>query len=125
LSATERESYSLGIKLTCAYELLANSTSSTAKVVVDIWTSEREKKVDDITIRGWSENLETPDGEEWMVLSAEDIKRITAEDKGEEEQIKDMIANLERFIEGESGFEGIDDEFDGYEEFDSDDDEVS
>lgn len=70
------------------------------------------KKVDDIMMKGWEENCEEPGSEEWMTLSAEDVKRIMAEDKTEEEQIKEMIANLGKFMEGESGFEGIDDEFD-------------
>jgi predicted secreted protein len=75
--------------------------------------------VEDAEIKEWAENCEEPSDEEWMTLSAEDVKRIIAEDKSEEEQVREMIANFERFMEGESGFEGIDDEF---AEFDSDDD---
>ena len=111
LSATEREMYSLGIKLTCAFELLASSSPPWSERVVELWNAEKEKKVDDIRMKGWDENCEEPDSEEWMTLSAEDVKRIMAEDKGEEDQIKEMIANLERFMEGESGFEGIEDEY--------------
>ena len=133
LSAAERESYSLGIKLNCAFELLASSTSSWSQRVVDVWNIEKQRKVDDIQIRGWDENIEEPGSEEWMTLSAEDVKRIMAEDKSEEDQVKEMIANLEKFMEGESGFEGIDDEYTPFrnathfrfEEFDSEDDEVS
>jgi hypothetical protein len=110
LSANEREMYNLGIKLTSAFELLAASDSSWSQRVVDLWNIEKGERVDDLTIRGWEENCEEPSGEEWMNLSAEDIKRIMAEDKGEEEQIKEMIASLGKFMEGESGFEGIDDE---------------
>jgi hypothetical protein len=33
------------------------------------------------------------------------------EARSEEEQIREMIANLEGFMEGESGIEGIDDEY--------------
>jgi hypothetical protein len=109
LSAKERETYSLGMKLTCAFELVASSGSDWGRRVLELWNAEKEKKVDDVAMRSWVENLEEVDGEEWMILSAEDIQRIMAEDKGEEEQIKDMIANLEKFMEGESGFEGIDD----------------
>jgi predicted secreted protein len=75
--------------------------------------------VEDAEIKEWAENCEEPSDEEWMTLSAEDVKRIIAEDKSEEEQVREMIANFERFMEGESGFEGIDDDF---AEFDSDDD---
>jgi hypothetical protein len=123
LSATEREMYSLGIKLTCAFELLATSSSPWSRRVLDTRNEEKMKKVDDIMIRGWEENCEEPGSEDWMILSAEDVKRIMGEDKSEEEQIKEMIASLGKFMEGESGFEGIDDEFD--DEFDSDDDELS
>jgi hypothetical protein len=136
LSATDRESYSLGIKLTCAFELLASSSSPWSQRLRDTWDAEKLKKVDDIMMRGWEENCEEPGSEEWMTLSAEDVKRIMGEDKSEEEQIKEMIANLGKFMEGESGFEGIDDEFEDefvvlfggangrFDEFDSDD-EVS
>jgi hypothetical protein len=110
LSAAEREMYSLGIKLTCAFELLASSTSSWSERVVDLWNAEKGNKVSDITIKEWDENCEEPDSEAWMTLSSEDVKRIKAEDKSEEEQIKEMIANLGHFMEGESGFEGIDDD---------------
>jgi hypothetical protein len=112
LSAIDRESYSLGIKLTCAFELLASSSSPWSQRLRDTWNEEKMKKVDDITMRGWEENCEEQGSEEWMTLSAEDVKRIMGEDKSEEEQIKEMIANLGKFMEGESGFEGIDDEFD-------------
>ena len=110
LSAEEREMYSLGIKLTCAFELLASSESPWSERVVDLWNAENAKKVDDIAVKEWDENCEEPDSEEWMTLSGEDIKRIMAEDKSEEDQIKEMIANLSHFMEGESGFEGIDDD---------------
>jgi len=118
LSATEREMYSLGIKLTCAFELLASSDSPWAQRVVDLCNTAKEQGPTDAEIEAWTENCEDPNDEEWMALSAEDVKRIIAEDKSEEEQVREMIANFERFMEGESGFEGIDDEF---EEFDSDD----
>lgn len=111
LSAAEREMYLLGIKLTCAFELLTSSDSLWSKRVIDLWNVERKKKADDIEIKGWDENCEVPDDEEWMILSSEDVKRIMAENKGEEEQVREMIANLEKFMEGESGFEGIDDEY--------------
>jgi len=110
LSAAEREMYSLGIKLTCAFELLASSTTSWSERVVDLWNVEKGNKVSDIMIQGWDENCEESDTEEWMTLSGEDVKRIMAENKSEEEQIKEMIANLGHFMEGESGFEGIDDD---------------
>jgi len=119
LSAFEREMYSLGIKLTCAFELLASSESPWTQRVVDLWNREKERAVKDTEIQAWPENCEEPDNEDWMTLSAEDVKRIIAEDKSEEEQVRKMIANFERFMEGESGFEGINDDF---EEFDSDDD---
>jgi hypothetical protein len=109
LSAEEREMYSLGIKLTCAFELLASSKSPWSERVVDLWNAESAKKVDDIAIKEWDENCEERDSEEWMTLSGEDVKRIMAEDKSDEDHIKDMIAELSRFMEGESGFEGIDD----------------
>ena len=137
LSAAERETYNLGIKLTCAFELLSSSSSPWAEKILELWHGENERKVDDIAMRAWDENCEEPSGEEWMSLSAEDVRRIMAEDKGEEEQVKEMIANLERFMGGESGFEGIDDEYnlaegcancrfdDEFDEFDSDDDEMS
>ena len=132
LSAAEREAYSLGIKLTAAYELLATSATAWGQRILDLHTEETQKKVDDITIKAWEENCEEPDGEEWMVLSSEDVRRIMDEDKGEEEQIKDMIANLEKFMEGESGVEGIDDEYFHccranwvrFEDFDSDEEEL-
>jgi hypothetical protein len=111
LSASERETYNLGMKFTCAFELLISSSSPWSEKVLELWHAERERKVDDIAMRGWEENCEEVDSEEWMSLSAEDVRRIMAEDKGEEEQVKDMIANLERFMQGESGFEGIDDEY--------------
>jgi hypothetical protein len=104
--------YSLGIKLTCTFELLATSSSPWSQRVLDAWNEEKIKKVDDIMIRGWEENCEEPGSEDWMILSAEDVKRIMGEDKSEEEQIKEMIASLGKFMEGESGFEGIDDDFD-------------
>src|SRR5271170_3967813 len=94
LSASEREMYSLGIKLTCAFELLASSDSRWTKRVLDVWNTEKERVVEDAELKEWAE-------------------------KCEEEQVRAMIANFERFMEGESGFEGIDDEF---AEFDSDDD---
>jgi len=109
LSAAERETYNLGMKLTCAFELLISSSSPWSEKVLELWHAEKERKVDDIAMRGWVENSEEISGEEWMSLSAEDIRRIIKEDKGEEEQVREMIANLERFMEGESGFEGIDD----------------
>jgi len=89
--------------------------------IIDLANEEGGKKVGDVEIAGWAENLEMPDGEEWMVLSAEDVQRIMKEDGSEEEQVREMIANLERFMEGESGFEGIDDEF---EDFESDEEEL-
>src|SRR5271167_2662983 len=101
LSAAEREMYSLGIKLTCAFELLASSTTSWSERVVDLWNVEKGNKVSDIMIQGWDENCEESDTEEWMTLSGEDVKRIMAENKSEEEQIKEMIANLGHFMEGE------------------------
>jgi hypothetical protein len=107
LSAAERETYQMGIKLTCAFELLCSS-SLRSKQVLDIWNIEKQRKVNDHQMKGWDENQEEPGDEEWMNLSAEDVKRIMAEDKSEEEQVKEMIANLEKFMEGESGFEGID-----------------
>jgi hypothetical protein len=110
LSASEREMYLLGIKLTCAFELLTSSNTPWFQSIIDLWNNERQKKVNDIELKGWDENCEEPDNEEWMILSAEDKKRIMAENKGEEEQVKEMIASLEKFMEGESGFEGIDDE---------------
>jgi hypothetical protein len=119
LSASEREMYSLGIKLTCAFELLASSDSPWSQRIIDLWNTEKDRVVEDAEIKEWAENCEEPSDEEWMTLSAEDVKRIIAEDKSEEEQVREMIANFERFMEGESGFEGIDDEF---AEFDSDDD---
>lgn len=118
LSASEREMYSLGIKLTCAFELLASSDSSWTRRVVDLWNTAKERGATDAEIEKWTENCEDPSDEAWMTLSAEDVKRIMVEDKSEEEQVREMIANFERFIEGESGFEGIDDEF---EDFDSED----
>jgi hypothetical protein len=118
LSASEREMYSLGIKLTCAFELLASSDSSWTQRIVDLWNTEKERAATDAEIEEWTENCEDPSDEAWMTLSAEDVRRIMAEDKSEEEQVREMIANFERFIEGESGFEGIDDEF---EDFDSED----
>jgi hypothetical protein len=111
LSAGEREMYSLGIKLTCAFELLAASSSTWSEHVVDLWNAEKVEEVDDMTIKKWEENCEEPDGEEWMTLSGEDIKRIMAENKTEEEQIREMIANMSNMMEDESGFEGIDDEY--------------
>ena len=89
---------------------LASSSSSWSERVVDLWNAEQVEEVDDITIKKWEENCEEPDDEEWMTLSGEDVKRIMAEDKTEEEQIKEMIANMSNMMEGESGFEGIDDE---------------
>ena len=80
-------------------------------VLLDLWNAEKAEEVDDITIKKWDENCEEPDDEEWMTLSGEDVKRIMAEDKTEEEQIKEMIANMSRMMEDESGFEGIDDEY--------------
>lgn len=112
LSINEREMYSLGIKLTCAFELLASSASLWSERVVDLWNAEKEKKADDIMIKGWEENCEEPDNEDWMTLTNDDITRIMAQDKSEEDQIKDMIADLGRFMKGESGFEGIDDDDD-------------
>jgi hypothetical protein len=111
LSAEEREMYSLGIKLTCAFELLASSPSSWSERLVELWNAEKAEEVDDVRIKKWEENYEEPDNEEWMTLSGEDIKRIMAENKSEEEQIKEMIANMSRMMEDESGFEGIDDEY--------------
>jgi len=111
LSACERDSYNLGIKLTCAFELLISSTSPWSSKVLELWHTEKERKVDDSAMKGWDENCEEVSAEEWMSLSAEDVRRIMKEDKSEEEQVKEMIANLERFMEGESGFEGIDDEY--------------
>jgi|SRR5579871_4263909 len=109
LSASEREMYQLGIKLTCAFELLCGSSSSWSQRVLDVWNVEKERKVNDFQMREWEDNIEEPGSEEWLTLSAEDVKRIMAEDKSEEEQVQEMIANLEKFMEGESGFEGIDD----------------
>ena len=111
LSVTEREMYSLGIKLTAAFELLATSKSPWSKTLFDLWNAEKEQAVSDITIKQWEENCEEPDSENWMILSSEDINMLRAEDVSEEEQVKKMIANLGKFMEGESGFEGIDDEY--------------
>jgi len=112
LSATEREAYELGIKLTCAFELLASSSSLWSERVVELRNAENEKKVDDITLKSWDENCIEPDNETWMTLSNEDITRIMGEGRNEEEQVREMISNLSKFMEGESGFEGIgDDEF--------------
>ena len=131
LSVKEREMYSLGIKLTCAFELLASSTSPWSTRLLSLWNVEKERKIDDIVIKQWEENCEEVDGEEWMTLSGEDVKNIMSEDKSEEEQVREMIANMGQFMEGESGFEGIDvDEYvsflvtraDCRFEFDSDDD---
>ena len=128
------------MKLTCAFELLISSSSLWSEKVLELWHAEKERKVDDIALKAWEENCEEISGEEWMSLSAEDVRRIMKEDRGEEEQVREMIANLERFMEGESGFEGIDDGYvtcpidaqgadcrfdDEFDEFDSDDDEVS
>ena len=123
LSASEREMYSLGIKLTCAFELLASSDSQWAKHAVNIWNTQKERTMNDMEINAWAENCETPSNEEWMNLSAEDVKRIIAQDKSEEEQVKEMIANIERFMGGESGFEGIDDEFADFDSGDDTDDD--
>ena len=109
LSAAEREAYILGMKLTCAFELLISASSPWSEKVLELWHAEKEREVDDIAMKGWEENSEEISGEEWMSLSAEDIRKIMKEDKGEEEQVREMIANLERVMEGESGFEGIDD----------------
>jgi hypothetical protein len=111
LSAAEREAYSLGIKLSCAFEILAASDSTWSERLNELYEAEQEHMIDDIQMQSWIENCEEPDGEEWMVLSTEDVRKMMAEDKGEEEQIKEMIANLEMFMEGESGFEGIDEEY--------------
>src|SRR5438046_297147 len=87
LSATEREMYSLGIKLTSAFELLASSNSPWSERVVELWNVESAAEIDDRTIEKWDENYEEPDGEEWMALSGEDVERIMAAEKSEEEQI--------------------------------------
>jgi SGT1 protein len=113
LSASDRGAYELGIKLTCAFELLASSSSPSSKSVVDLWNEEKTKKVDDTTLTSWDENCIEPSNEDWMTLSNEDITRIMGEGGNEEDQVKEMIENLSKFMEGESGFEGIgDDEFD-------------
>ena len=135
LSATEREAYELGIKLTCAFELLASSSSPWSERIVELRNAEQEKRVDDITMKSWNENCIEPDDETWMTLSNEDIIRIMGDGGNEEEKVREMISNLSKFMEVESGFEGIgDDEFDDEEyvptqdwtdsrfEFDSDDD---
>ena len=111
LSAAEREMYLLGIKLTCAFEMLATSSSSRSQQVIDLWKAEKSKPASDAAIKEWTENCEDPSGEEWMILSPEDIQRIRASDKTEEEQVSEMIENMKKFMEGESGFEGIDDEY--------------
>jgi len=111
MSAAEREMYSLGIKLTCAFEMLAISSSSRSQQVIDLWNAEKARKQNDAVIKEWTENLEEPSSEEWMILSAEDVQKIRAEDKNEEDQIREMIENMKKFMEGESGFEGIDDEY--------------
>ena len=103
--------YTLGIKLTCAFELLASSPLSWSERVVELWNAEKVEEADDMTIKKWDENYEEPDNEEWMTLSSDDVKRIMAEDKTEEEQIKEMIATMSAMMERESGFEGIDDEY--------------
>ena len=72
--------YSLGIKLTCAFELLAASSSSWSERVVELWNAEKFEVVDDKTIKKWDENCEEPDDEEWMTLSGEDVKRIMSEE---------------------------------------------
>jgi len=116
LTAKDREAYSLGIKLTCAFELLSTSTSPWRERLVHVRTEESGRKAEEAEIRSWDENCGEADGEEWMMLSSEDIQRIVAEEKGEEDKIREMISNLEKLMEGESGFEGIDDD-------DEDDDE--
>jgi hypothetical protein len=116
LSAPEREAYELGIKLTCAFELVASSSSPWSERIVEVWKEEKEKKVDDLVLKSWDENCIEPNDETWMALSNEDITRIIGEDGNEEEQVREMIANLSKIMEGESGFEGIgDDEFDDEE----------
>lgn len=111
LSASEREAYHLGIKLTCAFEILCSASSAWGQKVLEVRNIEKQRKVCDSEIQSWDENQEEPGDEEWMTLSTADVRRIMGEDKSEEEQVKEMIANLEKFMEGESGFEGIDDEY--------------
>jgi hypothetical protein len=102
--------YNMGIKLTCALELLASSGTSWSETLLGTWAAEKSESLSDISLNGWEENHLQPDSEEWMNLSTEEIRKIMAEDKGEEEQVKEMIENLRKLMEGESGFEGIDDE---------------
>lgn len=109
LSATEREMYSLGMKLTCAFELLATSSSSWSQRVICLWNEEKGLTASDAEVKRWEENCEEPDSEEWMTLSIEEVNRMLEEDMGEEEQVKKIIAEMSKIMEGESGFEGIDD----------------
>jgi hypothetical protein len=53
--------------------------------------------------------------EDWMTLSNDDITKIMGESGNEEDQVREMIENLSKFMEGESGFEGIGD--DGFDEY--------
>jgi hypothetical protein len=122
LSSSEREMYNLGIKITCALELLTSSNSQWSKDLIDIWNVERLKLVNDERINAWEENQEQVDDEQWMTLSADDVRKIMAENKSEDDQVKDMIEQLSKFMEGESGFEGIDD-YEGESDDDFDDEE--
>jgi hypothetical protein len=116
LSASDREAYELGIKLTCAFEILASSSSPLSKAVVDLRNKEKSKKVDDTELTSWDENRLKPSNEDWMTLSNEDITKIMGSGGNEEDQVREMIENLSKFMEGESGFEGIgDDGFDDEE----------
>jgi hypothetical protein len=115
LSASDREAYELGIKLTCAFELLASSSSPSSESVVDLWNLEKLRKVDDTALTSWDENCVKPSNEDWMTLSNDDITKIMGESGNEEDQVREMIENLSKFMEGESGFEGIGD--DGFDEY--------
>jgi hypothetical protein len=123
LNAPDKVAYTMGMRLVCAMELLAQVDATSdlrpwGDMLISVINDEGPRNLSDRELMSWRENTRAESSEEWMHLTAADLARFVEEERSQEREMRDMISHLEGILGGNSGFEGISS---GEEEDDGDD----